>query len=98
MPAETSMSEDAEAARRIAFTLAKAENALGITHRAGLPLSYRMEMILSGAMENPAAVDDEVYSLAYVFSQQRQSNVEHEKLKQQPGGPLHEPKPEAQKQ
>ncbi|MCK1400128.1 hypothetical protein IVB45_18580 [Bradyrhizobium sp. 4] len=98
MSLEASLSPDVMAARRIAYTLAKAEAALGIHHTINVPFSYRMETILSGAMENPGAVDEATYSLAYRFLQSDTANVGHPDLKQQPGGPLHKPKPEPQKQ
>lgn len=98
MSLEASLSADVMAARRIAYTLAKAEDALGIRHAISVPFGYRMEMILTGAMENPSAVDEGTYSLAYRLLQRDTANVGHPDLKQQPGGPLHQPKPEPQKQ
>ncbi|WOH70652.1 hypothetical protein RX330_20355 [Bradyrhizobium sp. NDS-1] len=92
------LSEEAMAARRIAFTLAKAEDALGIRYAISLPLKARTDMILAGAMENPSAIDEATYSLAYMLSQPSQANVGHEAAKQQPGGPLHKPKQEPTKQ
>jgi len=93
-------SEDFRLAHKLAFMIGGAQHALGINgpNSDSLPLQPQLEAILQGAMENPAAVDEATYSIVYLLSQQPQANVDHEKLKQQPGGPLHQPKQEPQKQ
>jgi hypothetical protein len=92
-----SLPSEVQTARLLAFMLSEAEHALGIQDADKLPLDYRLEAVLSGAMENPAAVDEATYSIAYALSQQ-QSNVGYQAVKQKPGGPLYQPKQEPQKQ
>lgn len=91
-------SEEFDRARRIAFTIAKAEASLGLSGAARLPFDDRLSAILHGAAENPAAVDAESYRLAFTLAQQDTANVANPQVKKQPGGPLHQPKQESQKQ
>lgn len=100
MPEVMRLPSDIGIALKIAHLLARAEHTLGFYSSAldRLPLQARLEAILSGAMENPSAVDEATYSLAYALSRQSQANVGNEKLKQQPAGPMHQPKQEPKKQ
>jgi hypothetical protein len=55
------LSEDAEAARRIAFTLAKMGSKLG------LPYPSSADLLLQAAMERPEAVTPEEFKVAYLM-------------------------------
>lgn len=95
---------DIQLAQKIAFALDEAERSLGLPSSYGRSISLNtwLEQILLAAMENPLGIEPNTYSLAYTLSEisskQQQANVDHEKLKQQPGGPLHQPKQEPTKQ
>lgn len=62
--ANSILTEDQDAGRRIAFLLAQAEAALGL-RAVGLPLHARLLAVLHGAMEQPSKVDPSAYSVAY---------------------------------
>ncbi|MDA9482957.1 hypothetical protein XI07_13140 [Bradyrhizobium sp. CCBAU 11445] len=76
--------------------MARAEAVLGICNAGLFSLQQRLEAIVMGAAET-MAVDETTFDIAYRLSQER-SNVGHEKLKQQPAGPLLQPKQEPTKQ
>ena len=59
----TALSSDYDAARRIAFTMAK------VAGRFGVPLHpYSPESLLQSAMEQPDAVTPEEYRVIYAMS------------------------------
>lgn len=91
------MSPDVQAARCIAFVIAKAESNLGLT-QTKIPIDDRLHAILAEAAMRPADVDPAVYALVYMFAQSEQQNVGHPDIKKQPAVPVHQPKSEQQKQ
>lgn len=58
------ISEEKEAARRIAYTLAKMGNKLG------LPYPSSADLMLQAAMERPEAVTPEEFKVAYLMRDQ----------------------------
>jgi len=56
-----SLSEDREAARRIAFVMG------GMAVKLGLPAGSGAEALLQGAMERPEAVTPEEFKVAYAM-------------------------------
>jgi hypothetical protein len=63
MTPDQSIDDPIVEARRVGFVLSQAELALGIDHK--LPLDLKLNHILQGAMEQPAKVSVESYTLAY---------------------------------
>jgi hypothetical protein len=57
----SSLSEDGEVARRIAFVMAK------LGSKLGLPAASGAEALLQGAMERPEAVTPEAFKVAYAL-------------------------------
>jgi hypothetical protein len=55
------LSEDREAARRIAFTLAKMGSKLGLPHPSSA------DLLLQAAMERPEAVTSDEFKVAYAM-------------------------------
>lgn len=56
-----------DAARRIAFMLARAERRLGFPDDCRLSLNARIGNVLEGAMERPALVDADTYRVMYAL-------------------------------
>lgn len=62
---DATLFEDVDTARRLAFVLAEAEVALGISAPDGLTLGQRIEGVLLGAMERPEAISAASYAALY---------------------------------
>ncbi|MBR1362941.1 hypothetical protein [Bradyrhizobium ottawaense] len=54
-------------ARRVAFLISTAEHRMGIDNQ-DLPLSARLENILQGAMDDPAAIDPALFGLIHMLA------------------------------
>ena len=54
-----------DSTRRVALLLAQAEHGLGFLGCHRLPLRARLEAVLFGAADRPAAVDPTTYAVAY---------------------------------
>ena len=61
MKMQPDLPADLEAARRIAFVMAR------MASKLGLPAQSGSELLLQGAMERPEAVTPEEFRLAYAF-------------------------------
>jgi hypothetical protein len=62
---DAQLAQNIETARQLIFSLAEAEQALGLEILRDMPLSARIQRVLAGAMARPGIVSPQNYEAAF---------------------------------